>query len=262
MATQEDASTINKALADPLPEISSPLPGVVKLARGLQNKDTGEWLDEAEVRELTGRDEEQLDKLRKRDVTYTDFYTEVLKMGLVSIGDVDVRSNPSVVGKLIEADRNTVFLEIIKATYGNTREFVRYCPECGTKNDITVDLREDFPFKNVDVDLRAPIVVETHKGTFNLKLPNGDDLSESGKADTSAEANSVILSKCILWDDDNAPADTLEYVRNMNIKVRKQLFEALLDVEVGPDMGEVDTQCAACGIHMPIAFDWVSLLLA
>ena len=84
---QDQAKEINKQMQDPMPKVSSPLPGTFNLLAGIQDPDTGEWLDTAVVRELTGRDEEQFDILRKKEgLTYTDFYTAIVVAGLVSVG--------------------------------------------------------------------------------------------------------------------------------------------------------------------------------
>lgn len=257
---QDQVSDINKHMEDPMPRVSSPLPVTFKLLAGIQDPNTGEWSDTAVVRELTGRDEEAFDLLRKKEgLTYTDFYTAVVVAGLVSVGDIP--SDGKLVDKLIEADRNLVFLETLKATYGNTREIVRYCPHCNAKNDVTIELDEDFPFKGTDIDLRAPLEVETSKGTFTLRLPNGADLAEGARGNTASESSTAILSRVLVFAEGEEPFNREEYTKDLNFGVRKELFNALLEVEAGPDMGEVDTQCATCGETMPIAFDWVSLLL-
>ena len=53
---QDQAKEINKQMQDPMPRVSSPLPGTFNLLAGVQDPDTGEWSVAAVVRELTGRD--------------------------------------------------------------------------------------------------------------------------------------------------------------------------------------------------------------
>ena len=257
---QDQAKELNKQMQDPMPKVSSPLPGTFNLLAGIQDPDTGEWSDAAVVRELTGRDEEQFDILRKKEgLTYTDFYTAIVVAGLVSVGGTP--SDAKLVDRLIEADRNLVFLETLKATYGTDRDITRYCPHCNAKNDITIELDQDFPIKGADIDLRAPLEVKTSKGTFKLRLPNGADLAAGARGNTTSESSTAIISRVLVFEEGEEPFNREEYTKDLNFGVRKELFNALLEVEAGPDMGEVDTQCATCGEDMPIAFDWVSLLL-
>jgi len=65
-----------------------------------------------------------------------------------------------------------------------------------------------------------------------------------------------------VWPEGEAPDNPLKWARNLSIGDRRKLVDALLAVEIGPKMGEVETQCASCGEDMPILLDWVSLLFS
>lgn len=265
MSTSADADTINAASTDSAPRMNPSLNEPVSLLRGIQQEKDGEvtWHDLAVVRELTGADEEALDQVsKKKNLSYTEYMDAILKKAVISIGQLDVQAHPKVLDKLILADRNILFLAIVKATYGRTRTVRAVCTACETSNDIDIELDEDFKIEVPDFDLRVPIEVNTHKGTFKVRLPNGEDLIESQKeGKTSTETNSHILARTLVFDE-NEPADKLEFAKNLNVGVRRDLINALLDVQAGPDLEGVDTQCASCGEELPILLDWVSLLLS
>lgn len=263
MSTESEADLINAASTDSAPSMPSPLSSDIHLLRGVmqEHDDDVVWHDTATVRELNGSDEEELDILgKKKGVTYTEYMDSLLKRAVLTIGTLDVKAHPHVLDKLILADRNILFLEIVRATYGNTRTLRTTCRECDTSNDVEIELDKDFEVKKFDFDPKQPVEVETHKGIFQVRLPNGSDLVEAQKDGKSeSETNTIILSRALVFGD-NAPQDKLEYARNLNAGVRRKLIDAML-VEAGPDLGEVDTQCASCGAEMPLLLDWVSLLL-
>lgn len=266
MSEQEDASAINDALNDKVPSMPEPANNVVTLLRGvLHTSPDGEtWHTEAQVRELTGADEEHLAVVsKKKDLLYSEYMTEILKLAVVKVGTVSVSEHPAVIDSLIFADRDMLYLGIIKATYGREKLLTYVCQKCSTANDLHIDLLNDFPVKEPSFDLQKGMEVETSKGTITLRLPSGGDVSTiQKKSGSDAELNTLMLSKCAVWPKGKAPADPVAWARNLNVADRRKLVNALLDIEVGPKLGEVDTQCAACGEESPLALDWVSLLFS
>jgi hypothetical protein len=266
MSTSGEADTINSVMADPAPILPSPLNGDITLLRGLRyTTDDGDtWHDHALVREWTGADEEYLSSIEgKTDLMYIEYMSALLQRAVLSIGEIDVRKHPSVLDKLILADRDLLFLAIVRSTYGKVRKLRVTCQECSTKNDVEIDLFEDFPIKQPDFDVRQPIEIETSKGIVKLRLPNGEDNIEASKKskDNTAALNTYMLARCAVWENGDTPADPVEWARTLSMGDRKQLIRSLLDVEIGPKLGEVDTHCAECGAVLPIPLDWVSLLL-
>jgi hypothetical protein len=266
MSDNDTADKINAAMEDPVPSMHSVPVTTVKLMRGIYDKETDVWHDEAEVRELTGEDEEYLATVEaKKDITYSEYMTSMLSRVVVRVGDI--RLTPSkgktVIDKLILGDRDLLYLTSVKATYGDTRTVNVVCSSCKTMNDVQLDLDEDFPVRLPEFDVRKGIEVETSKGTISLRLPNGEDTVIAQKqSKNDAELNTVMLSRCAVWAEGEAPEDPLRWARGLNIGDRKKLVNALLKVDIGPRMGEVDTHCASCGENMPILLDWVSLLFS
>lgn len=266
MAESDDVAAINNAMAEPVPSMAGVPQVTIDLIRGLHDADNDVWHTEAEVRELTGEDEEYLAGLEtKKGLLYSDYMASLLARAVIRIGDLIIDGSPkskAIINKLMLADRDLLYLGVVKATYGDTRLINVVCSSCKTKNDVELVLEEDFPVHYPEFDIRKGLTVETSKGEVTLRLPNGDDTvyaQEHTKND--AELNTVMLSRCAVWSKGEAPQDALKWARSLNIKDRKKLINSLLDVKVGPTLEEVDTQCASCGEDMPILLDWVSLLL-
>jgi hypothetical protein len=134
---------------------------------------------------------------------------------------------------------------------------------CGEKNDIVVNLDEDFPIQETDIDLRSPIPVKLRNGkVINLRLPTGaDSVHVSKKAGNSAVQNTLMLARCALVNHEDLKGHSPEeWAKSLNMADRAKLIKALLDIKVGPKMEEVNVQCAHCGVELPISLNWMSLL--
>lgn len=264
MSTDEDAQKINTAMQDPVPHVHPPSDNVVQLFRGLYDKDTDAWYDVATVRELTGEDEEELSRLQvKKGTTLFEYMTKVLQLGIDSIGPYSPREHPQIVDLLILPDRDLVFLGLIRATYGSGREVGTRCPKCSGLNDVEINLDDDIPIIYPDFDVKRPLEVKLSKGqTVHVRIPNGEDTMESQKdTNTDAEVTTKLISRLVTFPDGNEPPDRLAWSKALSLSDRRSIAKTLVSVEIGPKMEEVDTQCAHCGAEMPIALDWVSLLL-
>lgn len=270
MSTASDANMINTAQADPAPSMPTPLSTSVKLLRGLGEKN-GEsvetWHDVAEVRELTGADEEYLATVEgKAGLTYTEYMNNILDRAVVKIGGLDVSKFPNgtLMNKLILADRDMLFLGVVRATYGMKRDLRTVCRKCGASNDVQIDLDEDFPVTQPDFDLRDTIKVPLRRGSIvQLRLPTGEDTIEAQKgAKTDAELNTAMLARCAVFDEGMEPEDRTQWAKDLGVADRRKLVDTLLEINIGPNLEAVETQCASCGEDLPILLDWVSLLLS
>lgn len=266
MSEQAEAARINEAISDPVPTMPDAPSTTVELLRGLyeSNDDGGVWHTEAEIRELNGEDEEYLASIEsKKGLMYSEYMSALLSRAVIRIGTIEVKNSTKVIDKLILGDRDLLYLGIVKATYGDTRLIKMTCGKCGAMNDVDLELDKDFPITYPDFDTREGIVVETSKGVITLRLPNGEDTVAVQKdSKTDAELNTLMLSRCAVWPEGEAPSNAAKWARSLNLADRKKLVNALLAVEIGPKMEEVETQCASCGESMPILLDWVSLLLS
>ena len=266
MSTKEDADVVNEAMADPVPSMEGVPQVTIELIQGLYDKKGDTWHTDAEVRELTGEDEEYLASLEnKKGVLYSEYMNALLSRAVIRIGTTQVTpaNGKQLVNQLMLGDRDLLYMAVVKATYGDSRMINVVCGKCETKNDVELMLDEDFPITYPDFDIREGLKVQTTKGQITLRMPNGEDTVVAQKeSDNDAALNTVMLSRCAVWPEGEAPDNPMKWARSLNIGDRKKLINALLEVEVGPKMGEVDTQCASCGEDMPILLDWVSLLLS
>lgn len=270
MSDQSQADAINEAISDdPAPHMGEAPLLFVDLFMGIKEPDPanpeGEpvWHSRAALRELTGRDEEYLANIEKRQgITYGEYLTELLTCGTVAIGDVPINS-PSDINRLCLPDRDMLFLGLIRATYGDTREIRYICPHCDTSNDVTLELDKDFPITEPSFDLRQGLTVPTSEGDIVLRVPSGFDVDAVQVDDqTSAQSNTEMLARCRVWGDQEVTTDEARaWALNLGMKDRRKLSEALLAIKAGPKMGEVNAPCASCGEDMPILLDWASLLL-
>lgn len=250
------ASSINDALQDPIPQVAPPPDTTVELLLGLNGDRT------AVVREMTGADEEFLAALEiKNSFSYAEYISALLKRTVLSIGDHDVKRFPDMVDSLIVGDRDLLFISVIKATYGKTRNFNTRCGSCGETSEVTVDLDEEFEVQGTPEEAEKKIKVVLRDGTaVTLNLPTGGDskyVTKKGK--TTAEQNTLMIARCA--DLPNMSLDQKEYwARNMNLSDRNKLVAALLEIKLGPKVGEVNDPCPYCGEQITITLDWVSLL--
>ena len=257
-----DAAAVNQSLQDPAPQIDLPTSLKVDLYRGLYIPSSDEWYTTATVRELNGEDEEALSAFDvQKNVTYSEYMTHLLKRGVVSIGDLEVKGKAEVIDDLIVGDRDALFLGVLKATYGRYREFQVSCRECDGDNDITMDLDKDFTSPTVTVDLHKPIEVKLKNNkVIQLRYPTGGDSQTAGKrGKTTAEQNTIILSRCAILEG-KTTAEKEAWARGLSLADRNKLVKALFSAQPGPRMEEVETQCSHCNAKIVLALDWVALL--
>ena len=122
------ADEVNEAIHDDPPEVGEAAPTTVSLMRGVIDPESGEWQRTATVREMTGEDEEELARLSNlEDLTYADYTSAMLRRAVLSIGTQTIGGNPDTLENLIIGDRDLLFMGVVKATYGNLRDFSVTC---------------------------------------------------------------------------------------------------------------------------------------
>ena len=258
MSTQEQADALNSALEEKVPEIAPAPEPVVELMRGIHNTVSGTWETTAIVRELNGFDEEALASIDGRKMVYPEFMSFLLKRAVVRIGTVEVSDNPTVIDQLIIGDRDLLFLGVVEATYGKNREYRVACNNCGASNDVHVSM-DDFETKKPTFDVFSNLKTTISDGTeIEMRLPNGADSQYvAKKAKTTAEQNTYMLARCVV----NQKGKNMEdWAKSLSLKDRAHLIRTLMDAQPGPEIGEVNAQCATCDSPLNIVLDWASLL--
>jgi hypothetical protein len=255
------AESANSAMADPVPSIDAPPSTSVKLIRGVLNGATNDWEKDAVVRELTGEDEEHLASLdSKEDLSYGEYLTHLLKRAVVSIGSMTPDNSPDLIDDLIIGDRDLLFIGVIRATYGRSREMQMICGTCEKSNDVTIDLEDDFKVEDTNLDINKPVAVQLKDGsTLHFNYPTtGDSRYAVKKGKTTAEQNTYIISRCLIGSQDRDSRES--WAKKLSLVDRKKIVQAINQAQPGPRMGEVKTQCAHCDTELTVLMDWVSLL--
>ena len=258
-----NTNVANSVISDSAPEVNDAPITSVELLKGLFNYETDAWQTTAIVRELTGEDEEALASASaKKELSYAEYMSALLSRAVVSIGDINIQDNTSLVDQLMIGDRDLLFLGAIKATYGRVRELEVTCGSCGGTNFITLQLDEDFKINNASKDLHKPMEVTLKNGSVvKLNYPTGaDSLYVAKKAKTTAEQNTIMLARCTVWDDADRPQDLEVWAKALNLGDRSKLVKSLTTDPPGPKMEEVKTQCGVCNEDLTLLMDWVSLL--
>lgn len=238
-----------KPIAPP-PDTQSELPG------GLL-KDDGSLIVEAEVRELTGEDEEYLAKALVNK-NQGRLIAALLERGVVSIGAE--KSNPHLLKNLLVGDRDTLLLAIRKATYGKDLELKFDCPMCGEEMKVLYDLDTDVPMQKLEDPYQREWRVELrHGGEALVRLPNGYDQEAilEQKLNT-AESNSLLLFKCIKRINGTEVRD-ISQVQKMGIVDRNRILKHIIDVQPGPHYEKVTQDHAECGESFPLVISLADL---
>ena len=245
---------ITKALADtPKPEqevkLIPPSETVVTLPGGFIS-DTGEVITEAEVRELTGADEEAIAKAS----SVGRALMLILQRGTVRIGEQ--KADERILDRLLSGDRDTLLLAIFKATFGRTAEIAVNFD--GEIKMVEVDLDIDIKTKS----LKDPIAdrvfeVKGKKDTFTVQLPTGvaqkEIITNSDKS--AAELTTLMLENTVVQIN-GAPVLTKQQVRNLGLVDRRKIVDEINTRIPGPQFDNITVTDPDTGreVQVPINF--------
>jgi len=120
---------------------------------------------------------------------------------------------------------------------------------------------DEFKRKEATFDVREHLSVELSNGTtVKLRLPVGFDSQHvAKKAKTTAEQNTLMIARCLIADKG---VNVEEWAKSLNLKDRALVIKTLMENQPGPEIGEVNAQCATCGEDLNIVLDWASLLFS
>lgn len=240
------------------PEIALPAGGSFRLPGGyVSGHDYADVRYDAEVRELTGADEEAITKARQGGIG--KFITTLLQGGTVTVGGQ--QATPEVLGNLLLGDRDMLLMEIRRATYGEEVVWERFsCPHCGDEFTLTITL-DEIPVRRLDDPAARIYEVELRKGRKAfVRLPNGvdqDALLALSERTTSAEQNTVLLSRVLISvveadGSENAVTGNIDFARGLGILDRKTILDSLEERQPGPQYNEVKFLHDACGEEVPL----------
>jgi hypothetical protein len=254
-ATQ-DPQAANKLAADAMsaqeatvkalkPETKLPPATDVTLPAGLFDPFTG-LITTAEVRELTGIDEEAISKITDTGKALLT----VLNRGTVKIGEE--ASTENLLDSLYAGDREAILLAIRKVTFGSDVKLgPANCPHCGEEQVFDIDLDKDVPVKTLEGP--GEFVLDCKVGKVVVTLPKGSAQKAivASNNKTTAELDTIILSHCVVSINDATVIDP-SVVRNLSIKDRRDILEEITNRNPGPQLSEIKVPCSACGTEVPL----------
>jgi hypothetical protein len=241
------SESVTKSVAALRPEIGVAPDTTVSLPGGILRE--GAVLRSAEVRELTGADEEVLAKVRNHAGR---FVSALLKCGVVEVGGYE--ATPSLLRELLIGDRDTLVMAISRATFGNSIDYRKIeCPFCREELDMSVHL-DSIPMKTLDDEAERTFTVSLRKGKSALvRLPTGEDQEKLFDAfdATVAEQNSILLARCIvsITDDKGVTKkvnNSKSQILTMGISDRREILKELAERSIGPQYEKVSFHHDSC----------------
>jgi hypothetical protein len=244
------------------PEIPLPEDGPVDLPGGFRRLNLGGAIEEvtkAWVKELSGADEEHIAKARIRNDPNA-FADAILEAGVERLGDRPPTAEE--LRELLVGDRETLLLEISRATYGDVIEYEDFtCPHCGDVVSFDVNKTEDIPVARLTSMDDAEFTVELRKGKSAVaRLATGIDQQAAAKAGTGAEAVSAVLSRVVLSiqlhnGDVISVSDNPDAVRTaLSTDDRFRIMKEQAERSPGPQYNEVTFTHPECGrvVEVPV----------
>ena len=247
-----------KAMEEPEAVIApsqAPSDTTVELPGGFIDEE-GAVIKTAEVRELTGADEEAISRAGSR----AKALGILLNRGLVKVGTKE--ASKEILESLLSGDRDAILIGIRKVTFGSEMPVQVRCFNCSEEQDTVIDLNTDVPYEV----LKDPVqdrnwIVKTKNGrSVAVALPNGvvqQKLMDNADK-TSSEINTMLLSGCII-SINNSPSMGAHTALSLGMSDRTKVIEEILKRNPGPRLGEVKKLCKACGENIPTPLSLLDL---
>lgn len=244
MVVQEAVGTTPEVVIPSLPETTVSLPG------GLYDPFEGTIVKTAEVRELTGADEEAIVKISDPGKALLS----ILERATVSIGEE--ASSKEKLGMLLAGDREMLLLAIRKATFGTEVEVQAVCDKCPDLQTFKIDLDKDVEVKTLDDPINdRRFTMKLKAGMAKVNLPSGDVQTKIINATdkNSAELDTLLLTSCVAEINDQ-PVLSSARIQSLGITDRRDLLEEIAKRNPGPLLSEIKKACGICGqeVNLPL----------
>jgi len=227
------------------PEIKLPPSPEVALPGGLYDPFSG-LISTAEVRELTGADEEAVAKVGNIGKALLT----ILDRATVKIGDEPATKD--LLDALYAGDREMILLAIRKITFGSEVQVgPAACGSCGLEQVFDIDLDKDVKVKALEGDRQ--FTVKCNIGEVSVVLPTGTTQKEmiNSTDKTSAELDTILLKNCVKSINGVEVIDQA-VVRNLGLKDRRALLSEITSRNPGPQLGDIKKECQSCGTEVPL----------
>jgi hypothetical protein len=239
---------------------------LVTLPGGLKLSD-GTLITTAQVRELTGADEEAI---ARASISMNPFHfiNTLLERGVVQVGDQPKKKTRELLKRLLVGDRDALIMGIRNATYGDEIEVTNLngddwiCPECETSSQLTIQL-EDIPVReHQGAPGEHEFEVELRKGRVaKLSLATGADqlaVFENIKLNLK-ERDTILLARTLISIKEangqvNGTAGFAQGVASsMNMVDRAKILKELLSRQPGPQFSDIKFTHDVCNKEVTVA---------
>ena len=210
----------------------------------------GEILKSAEVRELTGRDEEAIAKIDSLGKALN----VMLSRGVVKIGNLE--ATEEVLDNLLAGDRDMLLLAIYRATFGDSAKVNVWCSNCSTSHLVSIEVPGDIKITTLSDPVNDRFfTIKGKTNTYTCTLPNGKAQKElfANPDKSSAELSTILLEKCVL-EINERPLLSKNQVQDLGIKDRQKISEEINKRMAGPQFDDLTVNCTDCGqeVMVPI----------
>lgn len=241
---EETVGSVPTITIPSLPDTNIELPG------GFYDPLDDQLITTAEVRELTGADEEAIVKITEPGKALMT----ILEKATVSLGGKP--ADKETLSMLLAGDREALLLAIRRVTFGNEVELEAVCSRCPELQTFVVDLEKDVEMKTLEDRINdRRFILKLKVGQVKVALPTGDTQNKLVNASNknTAELDTLLLSNCVLEIND-VPVLGQAQIRNLGIKDRRTILEEIAKRNPGPLLSEVKKACKTCGqeVELPL----------
>jgi dsDNA-binding SOS-regulon protein len=241
---EETVGSVPTITIPSLPDTNIELPG------GFYDPLDDQLVTTAEVRELTGADEEAIVKITEPGKALMT----ILEKATVSLGGKP--ADKETLSMLLAGDREALLLAIRRVTFGNEVELEAVCSRCPELQTFVVDLEKDVEMKTLEDRINdRRFILKLKIGQVKVALPTGDTQNKLVNASNknTAELDTLLLSNCVLEIND-VPVLGQAQIRNLGIKDRRTILEEIAKRNPGPLLSEVKKACKTCGqeVELPL----------
>ena len=192
-----------------------------------------------------------------------DFFDGVLVYGTARIGSVQLTDlsfpeRQSILAELLIGEREQLFINIARVTYGDAKDINHVCPSCGNEAETTVLISEDIEMPTMENPYSLTHTMVTSKGdTLTYRLAIGSDQMAllKKKNSSAAEQTSLMISQCVVKVNDKPVIDPVGMARGLSMGDRRKLMDHLVEDQPSPDMS-LTMPCINCSFELTLPLSW------
>lgn len=231
-----------------------------ELLAGYLDPETGQRHKTFTYREMTGKDEEAINKaeVRANGGKMVNVLIErcVKAIGTLTKKELGTKKWSDLIRSLYGGDLDYMALKIRELSKGKEVEFTHKCPHCNTKltTYVNTDEFEVTPFSGADtIDFELPRGYRDKRGvihkTGTIRMLNGLDreIVFPQFRKNSAVATTLLLTRLIKFDD--GAVVTNDMVSDMSVRDREYLEKIIKESTFGVNTS-IELTCDNCGAEI------------